>query len=68
MPSHTHGYSRFNYYSDYSFGSISGSGYILPYRHDSNFLVSINVDYKGGNQPHNNMPPYITAYCWRRYR
>lgn len=20
----------------------------------------------GGNQPHENMPPYITAYCWRR--
>jgi hypothetical protein len=20
----------------------------------------------GGNQPHNNMPPYITAYCWHR--
>ena len=21
---------------------------------------------KGGNQAHNNMPPYITAYCWKR--
>jgi microcystin-dependent protein len=21
---------------------------------------------KGGSQPHNNMPPYITAYCWER--
>lgn len=20
----------------------------------------------GDNQPHNNMPPYIVAYCWRR--
>lgn len=20
----------------------------------------------GGGQPHNNMPPYLTAYCWRR--
>lgn len=20
----------------------------------------------GGNQPHNNMPPYLTAYCWHR--
>jgi hypothetical protein len=20
----------------------------------------------GGSMPHNNMPPYITAYCWRR--
>lgn len=20
----------------------------------------------GGNQPHNNLPPYVRAYCWRR--
>lgn len=20
----------------------------------------------GGNQPHNNMPPYVVAYCWQR--
>ena len=20
----------------------------------------------GGNQPHNNMPPYVVAYCWKR--
>lgn len=20
----------------------------------------------GNNQPHNNMPPYVVAYCWRR--
>lgn len=20
----------------------------------------------GGSQPHNNMPPYYTAYCWKR--
>lgn len=22
----------------------------------------------GGNQPHNNMPPYIAAYCWKRVK
>lgn len=21
---------------------------------------------RGGNQPHNNMPPYFTVYCWYR--
>ena len=21
---------------------------------------------EGGDKPHNNMPPYVTAYCWRR--
>jgi len=24
------------------------------------------VDYRGGNQPHNNMPPYLTVYMWKR--
>ncbi len=24
------------------------------------------TDERGGNQAHNNMPPYITAYCWKR--
>ena len=68
MPSHTHGYNRFNYYSYYSFGNLPGTGMYVPYRNDSNWTISDNVGYKGGNQPHNNMPPYITAYCWRRYR
>ena len=65
MPSHTHG---FNHYSNISCNSLLGSSYNLPYREDWNFMKSDNVGYKGGNQPHNNMPPYITAYCWRRYR
>ena len=25
-----------------------------------------NPGYAGGNQPHNNMPPYLVAYCWKR--
>ena len=24
------------------------------------------TDYVGGNQPHNNMPPYIAVYVWKR--
>lgn len=26
----------------------------------------VNTLREGGNQSHNNMPPYIVAYCWRR--
>lgn len=25
-----------------------------------------HIDAAGGNQPHNNMPPYLTVYMWRR--
>lgn len=24
------------------------------------------IGYKGGDKPHNNMPPYITVYMWKR--
>ena len=67
MPSHTHKYYRYNHWS-YTNASLSGSCYDYPCRPDSNFESYTNVESKGGNQPHNNMPPYITAYCWRRYQ
>ena len=67
MPSHYHGYDRFANNSYYSV--TLGSSYRFPCRYDDgNFNYSTTTGSKGGNQPHNNMPPYITAYCWRRYR
>ena len=71
MPSHNHGYSRFNYnsYTNRDPYSISGSGYYLTYHSDTtHFYCNDYTDNVGGSRPHNNMPPYITAYCWRRYR
>ena len=67
MPSHTHKYYRYNHWS-YTNASLSGSCYDYPCRPDDNFERYTNVESTGGNQPHNNMPPYITAYCWRRYQ
>jgi len=29
-------------------------------------VSDVPVDSTGGGQPHNNMPPYRVAYCWRR--
>ena len=28
--------------------------------------VMFNANSDSGSNPHNNMPPYITAYCWHR--
>ena len=33
------------------------------YENDGNVANTNNI---GGGQPHNNMPPYIAAFCWRR--
>ena len=67
MPSHNHIYDKFNYAS-WTGQNNTGSSYIVAYRHDDNFIHSTTTESKGGNQAHNNMPPYITAYCWRRYQ
>ena len=68
MPSHNHGYEHFNYYGSLYGMVVTSSGYHLPSRCDTDFMTSTSTNYKGGNQPHNNMPPYLTAYCWRRYQ
>ena len=68
MPSHNHGYQKYNYYGWFWYDG-SGSSYHVPYRYDDNFIDnSATSNYTGGSQAHNNMPPYITAYCWRRYQ
>lgn len=28
--------------------------------------VTLGTNFKGGNQPHNNLQPYITCYMWKR--
>ena len=31
-----------------------------------NIYPQVQTGSTGGNQPHNNMPPYEAAYCWKR--
>ena len=71
MPSHSHNYYciNSNYFGRQDGGYISGSGTLYIYKWLSdNMSDKIDTNCIGGNQPHNNMPPYITAYCWRRYK
>lgn len=65
MPSHDHrcimDESFFAYGGPFESndGPASGHGYAYP------FYYSFTGT-KGGGKAHNNMPPYIVAYCWRR--
>lgn len=63
MPSHIHGLSsrpqRF-YGEDVISGSILGGDKLI-----TNY-VGDATKAAGGSQPHNNMPPYIAMYIWKR--
>jgi len=65
MPSHDHRCitdESLNVYGgplESDVGPASGHGYAYP------FYYSFTGT-KGGSRSHNNMPPYIVAYCWRR--
>ena len=66
MPSHDHKPQEGESYlktSDYCYKSFNGyqSGYWNW--SSSSFTKTFPA---GGNQPHENMPHYIAAFCWKR--
>ena len=59
MPSHAHGGVYWN--------QNTGYGHINDGSTDGANKANItNIPTQGGNQPHNNMPPYLTCYMWKR--
>ena len=47
----------------------SGSGYKLNYQYgvyNADQTLGFRMNSGGGNQPHNNMPPYLTVNIWKR--
>ena len=68
MPSHNHGYNKF-YVDSYYYHGPSDDGFKLPANTSSrgtNWYISDSTSYTGSSNGHNNMPPYLTANCWRR--
>ena len=67
MPSHSHSIHMDRCESAYGLGLYSNgnyyhSGNVAIMRDDWNTTV---ID-TGGNQPHNNLPPYLTVYMYKR--
>lgn len=60
IPSHAH-------YLNNSNASGSTGNYALTYIPDSKVLAgTLKTSPSGGGSAHNNMPPYVTCYMWRR--
>ena len=69
MPNHSHGYTKFTFKFAYSRSSANLS-YICPCNDTKDdkdsFYTYSTTSNCGGNNYHNNMPPYLTANCWKR--
>lgn len=76
MPNHKHNLTYSNSDSGINWSDTAindwGSGYPNSPAVDLNVGANwssagyLMVDYAGGNQPHNNMPPYLAVYMWKR--
>lgn len=60
MPKHNHGLDNYN--------SAGNATPFLTVQHQDKIGYGGNVQtmYEGGNQPHNNLPPYLAVYMWKR--
>lgn len=74
MPSHTHNF-RFNAGSEieageYNSANLNGDTYpkLPSFALGSTWgsVGSVGIAENGASHPHNNMPPYLTVYMWKR--
>ena len=64
MPAHSHGTETFarTHHGSWNINN-SGDKRTLDYRDDTPYSGTRST---GGGNYHNNMPPYLCAYCWKR--
>ena len=71
MPNHSHQYEKFCHTNVQNFYVTSGGYGYYPRKLESDkdrerFLYTYSTTSSGGSCSHNNMPPFLTANCWKR--
>ena len=71
MPRHSHEYEKFRHETTTLFDIPDGVCYVYPANHkehkdDNKFSDTYSTKSVGGGSSHNNMPPFLTANCWKR--
>lgn len=61
IPSHNH-----LYINDGNYGITAGASALNPVWGSRDGTTGATTGSTGGDQPHNNMPPYLTVYVWKR--
>ena len=71
MPRHSHEYEKFRHEATIWFDRPSGKCWTFPinitaHKDNCKFLDTYSTTSVGGGSSHNNMPPFLTANCWKR--
>ena len=69
IPSHSHYYDRFRYDNTHSGDYIPGNsegGWVPFAKSNYAYYKSYSTTDTGYGNSHNNMPPFLTANCWKR--
>lgn len=68
MPAHSHQYNRLpQSFSNTDYSSSDQANFIESVRSSSN-TENTQTRNTGGSQPHNNMPPFVSVYAWKRVK
>lgn len=62
LPPHYHSFMTGRWY----WAESAGGGEIINSQSETSYSFMRNTESTGGNQPHNNMPPYLVVYVWKR--
>ena len=71
MPRHSHEYEKFRHEDTIYFATPNGDYRTYPMNYSDHkdakkFLETYSTTSVGGGSSHNNMPPFLTANCWKR--